>query len=136
MEEFLRSDTAKKKGIQNAPSFEAVAHMEELIRDLLDPLRAAYGMPIRITSGFRCPELNKAVKGSDTSVHMKGWAADTQVGGSFSKYRDFVVSWVRSNNIAFGQILIEKNAKGERWLHIAIRNNAGEQRRQIKVMEV
>ena len=134
--EFVNSSTAKKKGIDNTPSFEVVEHLNELVDNFLDPLRAAYGMPIRITSGYRCPELNKAVGGSSTSVHMLGWACDMQVGGSFEKFKTFVVDWVKKNNIKFDQLLLEKNANGDKWIHIGLKNNAGQQRCQIKVMEV
>ena len=135
--EFVRSNTAKKKGIDNTPSFEVVEHLSELVETVLDPLRAAYGMPIRVSSGYRCPELNKAVKGSATSVHQIGFAADLQTGGSFTKFRDFVVEWFRKTGTKFDQLLLEKDsATGERWIHIGLYNNAGQQRGQIKVMEV
>ena len=135
--EFLRSDTAKKKNIDNTPTFEVVERLDELVDKFLDPLRAAYGMPIKISSGYRCPALNKAVGGAATSVHMIGYAADMQVGGSFNKFRDFVVEWVKKSGVKFDQLLLEKNTKtGAKWIHIGLKNNSGQQRGQIKVMEV
>lgn len=135
--ELLKSDTAKKKGIDNTPSWEVVQHLLELTENFLDPLRAAWGKAIRASSGYRCEKLNKAVGGSATSVHMKGWAADLQTSGSFAKFRDFVVAWVRENGIKFDQILLEtKKSTGEKWIHVGLRNNAGQQRGIIKVMEV
>ena len=137
LDEFIRSDTAKKKNIDNMPTFEIVEHLEELVSKVLEPLRAAYGMPIKISSGYRCPALNKAVQGSSTSVHMIGYAADLQVGGSFNKFRDFVVEWFRKTGTKFDQILLERNTKtGAKWIHIGLYNNARQQRGQIKVMEV
>ena len=136
LSEFIRSNEAKKKGIDNTPTWEVVEHLEELVEKILDPLRAAYGMPIKVTSGYRCPALNKAVGGVASSVHMSGWAADLQVGGSFSKFRDFVVEWVRKTGTKFDQILLEKDKKGNQWIHIGLYNNAGQQRGQIKVMNV
>ena len=137
LDEFVRSDTAKKKNIDNTPTFEIVEHLEELVSKVLEPLRAAYGMPIKISSGYRCPALNKAVQGSSTSVHMIGYAADLQVGGSFNKFRDFVVEWFRKTGTKFDQILLERNTKtGARWIHVSLYNNARQQRGQIKVMEV
>lgn len=134
LDEFVNSATAKKKGINNEPTFEVVEHLDELVEKILDPLRAAYGMPIKITSGYRCPELNKAVGGSPTSVHQIGYAADLQVGGSFDKFVEFVKDWLLKTGTKFDQLLIEKS-KGTRWLHIGIRNNAGQQRGQIKTLE-
>ena len=136
LDEFINSPTAKKKGIDNTPSFEVVEHLDELVEKILDPLRAAYGMAIRVTSGYRCPALNKAVGGSDTSVHQIGYAADLQVGGSFDKFVAFVVDWLAKTGTKFDQLLIEKNKAGDRWLHIGLRNNSGQQRGQIKLMEV
>lgn len=137
LEEFVTSREAKKRGIDNTPSFEVVNHLDELVEKILDPLRAAYGQPITITSGYRCPALNKAVGGSASSVHMIGYAADMQVGGSFPKFRDFVVEWVKKSGVKFDQLLLEKNTKtGAEWLHIGLKNNLGQQRGQIKVMTV
>lgn len=136
LSEFIRSDTAKKKNIDNSPTFQIVANLEELVEKILDPLRAAYGMPIRVSSGYRCPALNKAVGGVVSSVHMLGWAADLQVGGSFNKFRDFVVEWFRKTGTKFDQLLLEKDKKGNQWIHVSLYNNAGQQRGQIKVMNV
>lgn len=135
--ELIRSDTAKKKGIDNTPSFEIVDHLSELVEKILDPLRTAYGMPIRVSSGYRSPELNRAVGGAPTSVHQIGYAADLQVGGSFNRFRDFVVDWFKKTGTPYDQILLESDRRtGARWIHIGLYNNAHEQRKQTKVMEV
>lgn len=133
--ELVKSDTAKKKNIDNTPSWEVVEHLSELVEKVLDPLRAAYGMPIKISSGYRCPALNKAVKGAATSVHMIGYAADMQVSGSFDKFRDFVVEWLKKTGTRFDQLLIESNSSGAKWLHIGLYSNSGQQRGQIKLIE-
>lgn len=137
LQELIRSNEAAKRKIDNTPSFEVVEHLAELVQIVLDPLRAAYGMAIFVSSGFRCPALNKAVGGSDTSVHQIGYAVDLQVTGSFSKFRDFVVEWFKKTGTRFDQILVEHNRKtGAKWIHIGLYNNAGQQRGIIKVMEV
>ena len=137
LQELIRSEVAAKKKIDNPPSFEVVDHLRELTEKVLEPLRAAYGMYINVSSGYRCPELNKAVGGSATSVHQIGYAADLQVNGSFNRFRDFVVEWFKKTGTRFDQILLERNkATGAKWIHIGLYNNAGQQRGQIKVMEV
>lgn len=133
LDEFISSPTAKKKGIDNTPSFEVVEHLDELVEKILDPLRAAYGMPIRVTSGYRCPALNKVVGGSDTSVHQIGRACDLQVGGSFDKFVCFAADWFKKTGTKFDQILIE-SANGVKWLHIGQYNNVGQQRGIIKTI--
>lgn len=134
--ELLKSNTAKQNGIDNTPTFEVVRHLDELVKDFLDPLRAAYGMPIDVSSGYRCPALNKAVGGAETSVHPLGYAADLTVRGSFREFVSFVVAWVRKTGRKFDQILIERDAQGRQWLHVGLYNNAGQQRGIVKVMEV
>ena len=76
MGELVSSRTADKKGIINRCNKEHAANLTALVEKVLDPLREAYGKPIRVTSGYRCEALNKAVGGSPTSDHMKGCAAD------------------------------------------------------------
>lgn len=76
LSEFTQSDTATRKGIANDPGVTEVKAIENLAVKLLQPLRKAYGKRMVINSGYRCPELNKAVGGVPTSQHVKGEAAD------------------------------------------------------------
>lgn len=78
-QEMTHSATAEANGIANQPGREEQQALEELVKRLLQPLRMVYGRPIRITSGYRCAELNRMVKGSASSQHMKGEAADCVV---------------------------------------------------------
>lgn len=75
--EFEASDTAKAKGIVNAiTSVDVREAIRELTLTVLQPLRDAWEQPLHVNSGYRCPELNKAVGGTPTSQHTKGEAAD------------------------------------------------------------
>ena len=74
--EFSHSDTAVSLGIDNTIPKECVRNIEHLVHCVLDPLRKQWGLPIRITSGYRCPELNEEVGGVEGSYHMDGCAAD------------------------------------------------------------
>lgn len=135
LSEFIKSNEAKKRGIDNTPTFEVVEHLGELVERFLDPLREDWGSTIKVSSGYRCEKLNAAVKGASTSVHMIGYAADLQVSTSFAKFRDFVVNWVARTGVKFDQLLIESNKKtGAKWLHIGLYNNSGEQRMQVKTV--
>ena len=76
LSEFTRSDTAKRLGIENeCSSVEQILNLAYLCHMVLQPLRDRFG-PIRITSGYRCPELNRAVGGVKNSQHLRGEAAD------------------------------------------------------------
>ncbi len=80
--EFTSSGTASRLGLDNTPTPEAQANIRQLCTTVLDPLRLHLGRPVRITSGYRSPAVNKALKGaSSTSQHMAGEAADIKVEG-------------------------------------------------------
>ena len=72
LKEFTRSNTATQKGIANDPGVQEVKAIENLVINLLQPLRETYGKRMVINSGYRCPELNKAVGGVATSSIRKG----------------------------------------------------------------
>lgn len=75
--EFEESETAKARGITNViSSFEVRDAVRELTNTVLQPLRDAWGLPLHVNSGYRCPKLNAAVGGAATSQHTKGEAAD------------------------------------------------------------
>ena len=76
--EMLKSDTAIKQRLWNGAPKEAEENLRALVNEVLDPLREAYGKPIRVNSGYRCPKLNTLVGGSPNSQHMRGEAADIQ----------------------------------------------------------
>ena len=64
--ELCRSTTADNKCIDNTPAPEIREKLQTLIEELLDPIREAWGKPIRVNSGYRCPALNQAVRGAPT----------------------------------------------------------------------
>lgn len=75
--EFEKSDTARRLGITNViTTFEVRDSIKALVDNVLQPLRDSWRQPLFINSGYRCPELNKAVGGVPTSQHVKGEAAD------------------------------------------------------------
>lgn len=75
--EFEQSATARKKGILNViTTTEVRDSIKALVDNVLQPLRDAWGKPLSVNSGYRCPALNAAVGGVATSQHVKGEAAD------------------------------------------------------------
>ena len=127
--EMLKSETADKNKIQNTPSVEVEQNIEELL-EVLDDLREFYGKPIRITSGFRCAELNRLVGGSPTSAHVIGYAADLQpIQGSFEEFKALVIDWLDKSGVKFDQCIIERS-KSTQWVHFGLYNRKGQQRGQ------
>ena len=84
LEEFTRSDKAKELGITNEPGEKELAALRVLVGRTIQPLRDKLGLPIHVNSGYRCPELNKAIGGVPTSQHQKGEAADLSIDGKAS----------------------------------------------------
>lgn len=136
LSEFIESDTAKKKRIDNTPTFDVVEHLSELCNKILQPLRIAWGSPLTVTSGYRCPELNKAVGGKGTSAHLVGYAADIQPkNGRLDDFIVFAERWMRAHNVMWDQS-IKETSKGVQWWHISLRGVDGKQRRQSLTLDV
>lgn len=53
--------------------------LSPVLLDKLEALRAAWGCPIVVTSGYRCTVHNKAVGGASRSLHTRGLATDFRV---------------------------------------------------------
>ena len=124
LEEFERSDTAKRLGIDNhVPQF-AVNRLRTLCEKVLQPVRDHFGIPIIITSGYRCPDLNDAVKGATSSQHMKGEAADFKIKVDNTKgvkLYDLYLWMV--DNLSFDQLIWEVRDGGRRkWIHVSYKN--------------
>lgn len=111
LEELTFSQTAIRKGIDNTPSLEKVAHLTRLAC-CMEQVRALLGGPIRITSGYRSPALNAAVGGAKTSAHMAGYAADF-VCPSFGSPLE-IVKAIAASSIKFDQCIQEGT-----WVHIS-----------------
>lgn len=125
LKELTRSDTAAQKKIDNTPTAEAVKNLTALVDNVLDPLREMYGKPIYISSGYRCPELNKAVGGVSGSQHKTGQAADINQRSREENARVFKLI---EENLDFDQLLWEN---GGQWVHVSFRAD-GKNRRQVK----
>lgn len=113
--ELCRSTTADCLGINNRCHTEHVTNLTLLVNNVLDPLREWYDHPITINSGFRCPELNKAVRGSATSQHMTGEAADIDTGDR--QQNKLLFEHIRQH-LPFDQLIDESNFS---WVHVSFK---------------
>ncbi|MBQ8656823.1 MAG: DUF882 domain-containing protein [Prevotella sp.] len=116
LSEFTRSGTAIRLSIKNEPSEADVERLRLLCTNVLEPLRGRFGV-IRITSGFRCPQLNAAVGGVARSQHLTGEAADIHV-PSLEAARQ-MADFIRRETV-FDQLLLERRlSNGCVWLHVS-----------------
>jgi hypothetical protein len=87
LKDLVRSTTAERDEVlkreQEHPSPEVVQSLQYLVRTALQPIRSSIAAPLHITSGSRCPRVNKLVGGSATSQHVLGEAADCEVLSDF-----------------------------------------------------
>lgn len=115
LEEMLYSRVAVEYGIQNFPANEILPVLRELAKRLLQPLRMAYGGPIYITCGYRCPELNRLVGGVPSSQHVKGEAADCYVPDI-----SVLVDILQKGEIPFDQVIWYRKRN---FLHLSLRKD-------------
>lgn len=115
IKELCRSTTAKKLGIDNTPTPQAVENMTRLINVVLDPLREAYGKPITTNSGYRSQALNKVTKGaSKASQHMTGEAVDITV--KSKEGNKWLFDYIK-DNLPYDQLIDEYNYS---WIHVSL----------------
>lgn len=107
--EFTRSATADRLKIDNSLPPELLDAATYTLQRL-DDIRAGYGKPIVITSGYRCPALNKAVGGKPNSQHLKAQAADL-------KWDNELLAYLLQH--AHFDQLIEESSRQTKWLHIS-----------------
>ena len=132
LKELCSSDVATSRRIDNFPSFSVVEHLTELTSKILEPLRIAWGSPLKVTSGYRCDALNRAVGGVSTSAHRLGYAVDIQpTNGKIDEFGKFVKDWLIKNRIKFDQILFETQGR-TKWVHIGLYSSTGSQRCETK----
>jgi zinc D-Ala-D-Ala carboxypeptidase len=120
LKELTKSDTATRLGIDNTPDEETIDNLKTLCDKVLQPVREHFGKPIKISSGYRSPELNSspAVGGSKTSDHCKGMAVDFEIEGLSNPE---VATWIMEN-LTYSQLILEFYVQGQPnsgWIHVS-----------------
>lgn len=116
LDEFIKSATATRLGIDNTPDEKVLNCIQALVDNVLEPLRVHYGRPIIITSGYRCPKLNKAVGGSSTSQHAIGQAVDIRSVSDSREDNKELFDMIREMKLPFDQLI---NEFGYDWVHVS-----------------
>jgi len=116
LDEFIKSATATRLGIDNTPDEKVLNCIQALVDNVLEPLRVHYGRPIIITSGYRCPKLNKAVGGSSTSQHAIGQAVDIRSVSDSREDNKELFDMILEMKLPFDQLI---NEFGYDWVHVS-----------------
>jgi len=124
--ELLASDTAQQQGIDNTPDDQVLIELTRTAL-MLEAVRRVLGnKPIIVSSGYRCPELNKAVGGASNSQHMYGQAADFTC-PDFGSPEDVIRAIYAAGKIPFDQMIYEFAS----WVHISQAGIGNEPRMQV-----
>lgn len=125
LSEFLQSDEATRKGLDNTPDTASLAALRTITIPGVQSIRDCLGMPMFVTSGYRSPAVNAAVGGARSSQHMLGLAADLkspQFGSPLTIARYLLQHWTHP----FDQMIQEGS-----WLHIGFPANGGNGKREV-----
>ena len=138
LSEVTRSETAKRKGISNMPTPEHIENFKKLAENVFQPIRDHFGVPIRISSGYRSESLNKAIGGAGkvvngkyvaSSQHCKGEAIDIDMDGSSITNKQ-VFDFIKEN-LNFDQLIWEfGTSTNPDWVHVSF-DSEGKQRKQV-----
>jgi uncharacterized protein YcbK (DUF882 family) len=129
LRELIKSDTATRKGINNAPPQSVIDNLKYLCENLLQPIRDMVGI-VTINSGYRSPALNKAVGGAKNSQHLTGQAVDFE---SVQYSNIELGKMIEESGLVFDQLIYEfvskKNPRAG-WIHISLVKD-GTNRKQV-----
>lgn len=118
LNEMTQSETALRKGISNEPTQEIISSLQTLVVNVLQPVRDHYGKGVKVSSGYRSPEVNAAVGGSKVSDHCKGMAADIEIPG----LPNIELAQYIKDNLKFTQVILEFYTPGvldSGWVHVS-----------------
>ena len=118
LHEMTKSETALRHDLDNTPSQEVISNLQALAANVLQPIRDHYGKGVKVSSGFRHPEVNARVGGSRTSDHCRGMAADIEIPGVSNAE---LAEWIKAN-LPFTQVILEFYTQGipdSGWVHVS-----------------
>ena len=137
LKEVTKSETAIRKGIDNTPSDEIISQYEQLCKVIMDPIRKHFGKSIRVSSGYRCVELNKSIGGSSRSQHcaLNGDAAIDFEFYDMDVDLEEVYKWItEESKLPFDQCIAEFLPEG--WIHISYSTDGGNRGKLTKAHKV
>ena len=132
--EVTRSETAKRHGIDNTPTAEHLENFKILAERVFEPIRAHFGVPIFISSGYRSKALNEFIKGSPSSQHCKGQAIDIDMDGGNGEVTNRMVFDFIKNKLDFDQLIWEIGTDfNPDWVHVSFMKS-GNRKQKLKAI--
>jgi len=118
--EVIRSESAKRLGINNMPNEQQLANLKVLAEKIFEPIRANFRVPIIISSGFRHPALNRAIGGATNSQHSTGEAIDIDMDGSPNAVSNKQIFDFIRQKLDYDQVIWEFGTKDNPdWVHVS-----------------
>ncbi len=119
LSEFLRSDTAQRRGLDNTPNAQALANIKLVLAPGMQRVRNLLLQPVLVTSGYRSPAVNAAVGSGHTSQHLQGLAADFVCPEFGTPRRVAQCLLEHASEIRFDQLIWEGA-----WVHVSFTRSA------------
>jgi zinc D-Ala-D-Ala carboxypeptidase len=132
LQEYTKSQTATRQGLDNTPNEDHMASAKLLFENVVQKVRDHFGVTV-INSGYRGPALNTAVGGSSNSQHCKGEAVDIECPGT-GNYD--VAKWIE-DNLDFDQLILEFYTPGipdSGWVHVSYKSE-GNRKQSLTAMK-
>ena len=131
LKEATKSNTATRLGIKNEPEQWEINNLRAIAENIFQPVRDHFGVPIGVSSGYRCKELNKAIGGSKYSQHMIGEALDIDA-DIYGKVTNAEIFNYIKNNLEWDQMIWEFGDDEEpNWVHVSYKET-GQNRKQLR----
>ena len=131
--EFTKSQTGLRLGIDNDPQGEHLENLRHLVNEIIQPVRSHYGRVMTINSGYRSPELNRAIGGAGTSQHCRGEAADIEIPG----VANYDLALYIQQHCKFDQLILEFYTPGiadSGWVHVSLRRDGKNRKQTLTAM--
>ena len=135
LDELTKSQEAIRLGIPNEPSDEQVTNLILLCKNILQPIRNHFKMPVSISSGYRSAALCEAIGSSSKSQHTKGEAADFELFGIHNKD---VSDWI-VKNLDYDQCILEfwnPNDPNSGWIHCSYTVDNNNRKQYLRASKV
>ena len=125
LQEFTLSAEAARKGIVNDPPMELLPTLKRTALGMETVRIRLGGMPIVVSSAYRCLDLNRALGSKDTSQHLKGQAVDF-ICPRFGSPANIVAA-LKDSDVNYDQLILEFARSGGGWVHVSFADSARRQ---------